>query len=123
MSILIKGAMPPSGCAFCYFNVDSKCALIPGCNYDETNGWQRRDDCPLIELPDHGDLIEKDPLLKKAEELEEQARSEFERYKWGETNWEQTERAKWRIAYLERIGFKHGIADMPVVIPAERSEE
>ena len=64
MSILIKGAMPPSGCAFCYFNEDSKCALIPGCNYDETNGWKRRDDCPLIELPGHGDLIERDELMK-----------------------------------------------------------
>lgn len=60
MSILIKGAKPPGGCAFCYFNVDSKCALIPGCNYDETNGWQRRDDCPLVELPEHGDLVDMD---------------------------------------------------------------
>lgn len=65
MSILIKGAKPPSGCAFCYFNDDSKCALIPGCNYDETNGWQRRDDCPLIELPDHGDLIDRDAVKPK----------------------------------------------------------
>ena len=75
----------------------------------------------IVEISDHGDLIEKDPLLKKAEELEEQARAEFERYKLGETNWEQTERAKWRIAYLERIRCKHDIADTPVVIPAERS--
>ena len=73
-----------------------------------------------VELSDHGDLIEKDPLFKKAEELEEQASAEFERYKLGETNWEQTEKAKWRIARLERIGFKLDIADAPVVIPAER---
>ncbi len=77
----------------------------------------------IVEISDHGDLIEKDPLFKKAEELEEQARAEFERYKLGETNWEQTEKAKWRIARFERIGFKHDIADAPVVIPAERSEE
>lgn len=75
-----------------------------------------------VELPAHGDLIEKDHLFKKAEELEEQARAELERYKLGETNWEQTEKAKWRIARLERIGFKHEIADAPVVIPAGRSE-
>lgn len=66
MSILIKGAMPPSGCAFCHFNVDSKCALIPGCNYDETNGWQRRDDCPLVELPAHGDLIDREYAIASA---------------------------------------------------------
>lgn len=62
MSILIKGAKPPSGCRYCYFNDDSKCALIAGCDYDETNGYQRRENCPLIELPDHGDLIDRDAL-------------------------------------------------------------
>lgn len=63
MSVLIKGAKPPSGCAWCYFNDDSKCALIVGCDYDETNGAKRRTDCPLIELPNHGDLIDRDALV------------------------------------------------------------
>lgn len=52
MSILIKGAKPPSGCRWCYFNEDCKCALIVGCDFDDTNGTHRRKDCPLIELPD-----------------------------------------------------------------------
>lgn len=63
MSVLIKGAKPPSGCRWCYFNDDSKCVLIAGCDYDDTNGTNRRKDCPLIELPDHGDLIERDTLM------------------------------------------------------------
>ena len=64
MSILIKGAKPPSGCRWCYFNDDSKCVLIVGCDYDDTNGTKRRKDCPLIEIPDHGDLIDKDLLVE-----------------------------------------------------------
>ena len=64
MSVLIKGAKPPSGCRWCYFNEDSKCALIVACNFDDTDGTQRRKDCPLIELPDHGDLIDRDELMK-----------------------------------------------------------
>ena len=65
MSVLIKGAKPPSGCRWCYFNEDSKCALIVGCDFDDTNGTQRRKDCPLVELPDHGDLIDRDALMAR----------------------------------------------------------
>lgn len=117
MSILIKGAKPPGGCAFCYFNVDSKCALIPGCNYDETNGWQRREDCPLIELPDHGDLIDKNRMIdvlhhgnKCVSEIQKDAKDEAS------------------ISYCQgvMIGYTNSIVALdfaPVVIPAERSEE
>lgn len=52
MSVLIKGVKPPSGCRWCYFNEDCKCALIVRCDFDDTNGTHRRKDCPLIELPD-----------------------------------------------------------------------
>ena len=133
MSILIKGMKMPKSCDECQFcNDGGMCAALQidllGDGEELENSWYipegyKSDRCPLIELPDHGDLIEKDPLFKKAEELEEAASAEFERYKLGETNWEQTEKAKWRIAHLERIGFKYEIADAPVVIPAERSEE
>jgi hypothetical protein len=34
--------------------------LIVGCDFDDTNGTQRRKDCPLVELPDNGDLIERE---------------------------------------------------------------
>lgn len=62
MSILIKGAKIPSSCAWCYFNEDSRCVLIVGCDYDETGGAKIRTNCPLIELPEHGDLIDRDAL-------------------------------------------------------------
>ena len=38
---------------------DGKCVLIAGCDYDDTNGTQRRKDCPLIELPDAEREIDK----------------------------------------------------------------
>ena len=59
MSVLIKWAKPPSGCRWCYFNEDCKCALIVGCDLDDTNGTQRRKNCPLIELPDAESEIDK----------------------------------------------------------------
>lgn len=62
VSILIKGIHIPTGCAFCFYNRDSRCLLLPGLGCDETNGAQRRENCPLIELPDHGDLIDRDAL-------------------------------------------------------------
>ena len=111
MSVLIKGMKKPKDCYQCRLHYGhGECGVSVDGN------------CPLIELPDHGDLIDRDKLFKKAEEWEEEASAEFERYKLGETNWEQTEKAKWRIAHLERIGFKYDIANAPVVIPAERSE-
>lgn len=97
MSVLIKGAKPPSGCRWCYFNEDCKCALIVGCDPDDTNGTQRRKDCPLIELPDHGDLIDRDAYLNKLNTVEDDG--------------------VWMYAAAASVSV------MPVVIPAERSEE
>lgn len=98
MSILIKGAKPPSGCRWCYFNEDTKCALIVGCDLDGTNGTQRRKDCPLIELPDHGRLIDADKLKEKRFCTDT------------------------RYGDVEVIGV-WDVNDAPTVIPAERSEE
>lgn len=100
MSILIKGAEAPSGCRWCYFNDDSRCALIVGCDCDDTNGAQRRENCPLIELPDHGDLIDRDALKEKAEFIGDDVTGIC-----GYAVWESD------------------ILNAPTVIPAERSED
>lgn len=110
MSVLIKGAKPPSGCVWCYFNEDSRCVLIVGCDYDETNGAQRRENCPLIELPDHGDLID---------------RSELERVLVINKD---CDKCIHRAAFCcdrdpDFVVACEAIYDAPVVIPAERSEE
>lgn len=102
MSVLIKGAKPPGGCAWCYFNEDTKCALIVGGDYDESNGEKRRTNCPLIELPDHGDLIDRDVAYNHALRI-------WLRNSNGNDAMEE-------MLNKLREGF-------PVVIPAERSED
>lgn len=74
MSVLIKDMKKPKTCysiidgeaKFCPFvNMDDDCVLQLGKNYYET--WEEQyADCPLVELPEkHGDLIDKQSLLKE----------------------------------------------------------
>ena len=58
MSILIKGMDMPNVCAYCFLDA-SECDL-----HVKVNIWrERHPDCPLIELPPHGDLVDRDELL------------------------------------------------------------
>ena len=65
MSILIKGMKMPQNCYHCRFSHftlkggGGVCLPI----YKECDGtFRRRKDCPLIEIPDHGDLVDRDEL-------------------------------------------------------------
>ena len=65
MSVLIKGMEMPKNCKECPFSDHEAWCLIPGdwreryyCPDDE-----RSDDCPLIEVPPHGDLVDRTELL------------------------------------------------------------
>ena len=70
MSILIKGMEMPKNCNECALETD-----YGACGYYDlyvTGGkdsdWRkRRDDCPLIELPPHGRLIDADALMENAQ--------------------------------------------------------
>ena len=62
MSILIKGIEMPDGCRDCKFQNDTICMLIDGCWYDESNGANRRPECPLVPVPPHGRLIDADDI-------------------------------------------------------------
>lgn len=57
----------------------------------------------IIELPDHGDLIDRDELMMKM---------------WGANAYASNQRS-----CNVRVVFVRDIEDAPVVIPAERSEE
>ena len=58
MSILIKGMDMPNVCAYCFLDA-SECDL-----HAKVNIWrERHPDCPLIELPPHGDLVDRNELL------------------------------------------------------------
>ena len=60
--ILIRMEMPKS-CGFCelrYFDGDADCCPFVG---DACGYGTRHVDCPLHELPEHGDLIDRDAVL------------------------------------------------------------
>lgn len=104
MSILIKGLkMPKEGCKDCrlvrkglFYNI---CPFLNRIVNGNVERGGKPYDCPLIELPDHGDLIERDALK---EDMADKCDCE---------TW---------------VGIEEAIkcADSaPVVIPSERSEE
>ena len=117
MSVLIKGIHIPTGCAVCFYNRDTRCLLLPGLGCDESNGAQRRENCPIIELPDHGDLVDRDVLIdvlyhgsKNISEIQRGVKDEK------------------TISYCQGImvGYatsRIALVGAPVVIPAERSED
>lgn len=53
MSVLIKGMKKPDNCEICPYAF---------CHLDTRN-------CPIVELPDHGDLIDREALREKAHKL------------------------------------------------------
>ena len=77
MSILIKGMSMPRACYYCHFLFRDKRHNKVYCTvHHEFDKWldisdapaeSRADDCPLIELPPHGRLIDADALMKQIE--------------------------------------------------------
>ena len=72
--ILIRGMEMPHNCFQCplFSNCDAceghecGCGLLGGIGYEEDiSEGRRRDDCPLVELPPHVDLIDRDALKRK----------------------------------------------------------
>ncbi len=109
MSILIKGMRIPKNCCECPLETDyGTCgyySLFVEGGHD--SDWEkRRDDCPLIELPSHGDLIDigalNDAMYHEAFE------TDSDMQKWDSGCW---------VRY--KMFEKH--RDLaPVIIPAER---
>lgn len=63
MSILIKGMEMPSSCSVCRLFGEYGCPFIGAVGYALTRG-ERNEDCPLVPVPPHGDLIDRDALIK-----------------------------------------------------------
>lgn len=61
MSILIKGMAMPKNCEECAFNYDMYRCMIT-LKSTMLADTERLSDCPLIELPPHGRLIDADAL-------------------------------------------------------------
>ena len=52
MSILIKGMEMPEHCGYCRFRYDGICHALQKTQYN-------KEDCPLVTVPPHGDLIDR----------------------------------------------------------------
>lgn len=94
MSILIKGMEMPTNCSACKFFDHGDCELLPYGDYIDDK-HKRRDNCPLIELPPHGRLIDADALRDK--------------WIWGTTD---------RLGYTKCIEVVD-LDDAPTIIEAE----
>ena len=60
MSVIVKGMEMPTTCRECVIgNPKAKTCIIgkPKMN------TKRRDDCPLVEIPPHSDLVDRDDLI------------------------------------------------------------
>jgi len=111
MSILIKGMKMPKNCYDCEFRQSGYpdwCDLSITCR-DVYNTSIRQKWCPLIELPDHGDLIDIDKLSDAM--YHEAFETDSDWQKWDSGCW-----IRYKLFERQRDS-------APVVIPAERSEE
>lgn len=117
MSILIKGMEMPKSCRDCFVNINT--AAFPACplaeNYaagkalvaDGLGHDIRPDDCPLIEIPPHGDLIDRDALMNMCREMQS--------IEWNN----KASPYSWAYAYES---FEDDIDNAPTIIPAEEGE-
>jgi hypothetical protein len=119
MSILIKGVSLDD------FKPTVNCPCLNGeYGYCDIPGIKRcygigKDGCPLIEIPPHGDLIDRNKLYEKTAEWEAQALHMVEVTMHDEDT---TEWRKWSTVLTERSAFKFDVADAPTIIPAEEEQ-
>ena len=67
MSILIKGAKMPKSCIFCPC-LDKDLQICEVLKRDIDIFEDKLPDCPLVDIPPHGKLIDKDALMENIEE-------------------------------------------------------
>lgn len=74
MDILIKNMEMPKGCEgcpLCFLSSDGRnffCTRQIGKRFDLSLAEQRQEDCPLIPVPEHGDLIDRDKEIDEWEQ-------------------------------------------------------
>lgn len=92
MGVYIKGMEMPKSCCACYLKMNCddcegyECVCLPlrtKIGYlDDLLTDKRRDDCPLVPVPPHGDLIDRDKLEKDIDKYigGEESRSRFHHF-------------------------------------------
>ena len=66
MSILIKGMEMPECCGYCPFEYKNYCMAKPSLAVESADRHPR---CPLVPVPPHGDLMDRDDFLATCPEL------------------------------------------------------
>lgn len=75
MSVLVKGMKMPTGCDDCpLYGIDMRCNITYTPNYTDGRFVERLGNCPLVDVPPHGRLIDADALI---EDLERQCKEVF----------------------------------------------
>lgn len=126
MSILIKGMkMPKEGCKDCPLVKRGRVFDICPFLKREVGGNVERGgkpyNCPLIELPDHGDLIDKTDLMVSLADWQLSEAPE-EGINWDSGRNVTSHELQYSIYRLLGDVYEE-VRDEPVIIPAERSEE
>lgn len=106
MSVVIRGMEMPKSCYECLFRVGAWCALIEDWRkaYNTPPNGERLEDCPLVELPPHGRLIDADALTEMCREMQS--------IDWNKKAFPYS----WEHAYEE---FENDIDEAPTIIGAE----
>lgn len=110
MGVYIKNMIMPKNCFECPFgtDVDIGTGVARGCEFLKDFSPfsdERHNDCPLIEIPPHGRLIDADAFIKRISELVRKA--ETDGFDLG---------AAWYKAFIRHIELA------PTIIPADKEE-
>ena len=119
MGVYIKSMEMPTNCRTCHLKINCKdceglkCLCVPlhqQIGYlDDLLMDKRRDDCPLVPVPEHGDLIDRDEMkgsIRKQAAILRLMGEEFA-----------------EIAETLEKGFLQEIDNAPTIIPAELAKE
>ena len=80
MSILIKGMEMPTSCTACRFRDGVWCRAYPGrVVQDAYKSRTRDDDCPLIPVPPHGDLVDAQEQMRLMQSCEYDTYDDYNR--------------------------------------------
>lgn len=126
MGIYLPNMEMPTSCGDCPLGGSLSCQLLPGVPAlwrEYTNAIRedrRHSDCPLIPVPPHGDLIDREKLYEQTANWEAQALDQTLRYRPEE---DRDEWRWWSAVLKERSAFKFDVADAPTIIPADQPKE
>ena len=110
--ILIRGMEMPTGCASCDFAIYHTDSAYHYCFWLKKvfiKPDAKLKDCPLVELPEHGDLIERDDIV--------------EHYRKAECNFGSDRHLEFLTVHdwIEEM-FVYDLLNVPVIVPSNKEE-